>query len=435
MLMCCFGKLSEQHNFSTFRGVCMKKNGKLILILIVGFLFLSFSCNYETYYKSITDLKEVRAKTSMESFENINDPIVITMPVYETMALFGNESMGTYKKRAGDIFVVYDWEKDRIHDWLFFEGNHGWSNFRAVEMGTPVKYYDSGDKIGCLDTSGKLITYKNTVMGTFTNLNNNQKTKSRYGLLHTDGYLDGKTEYRINIFDSQTEKVNDHQIKILSEYSYFHFPKADYKGNYWITSVKNNSNYLNKIDCEQNEIKDFDMKVPYKTKNGENTSIITMTVQGTVNNYIILSHYSTEKDRYSKIIVFDMDKGEKYCEIPLPVEDHLNGMYAGLPVNEKFYGIFPADYDDDESDWCDYIDIYEIDIENKETHLLSYEKFDFTETVYSRGSRIYFLNSRKLSKFVCTYFDTASRQWGKTFEISQEEILAGKKEATENNNL
>lgn len=299
MLMCCFGKLSEQHNFSTFRGVCMKKNGKLILILIVGFLFLSFSCNYETYYKSITDLKEVRAKTSMESFENINDPIVITMPVYETMALFGNENMGTYPKRVGDMFVVYDWENNKIHDWCFFKGKHGWSNFRAVEMGNPVKYYDSGETIGCLSADGKLTTYKNTVMGTFTNLNNNQKTKSRYGLLNTDGSSNGKTEYRINIFDSETGKVNDNQIKILSEYSYFHFPKADDKGNYWITSVKNNSNYLNKIDCEHNEIKDFDMKVPYN----KSEKIIATTVSGTINNYVVVADGEMIKNLIRKDVI------------------------------------------------------------------------------------------------------------------------------------
>ena len=116
--------------------------------IILALIFVSVSCNYETYYRSMTDLKEVRAKTEMKPFEHINDPIVITMPVYETMALFGNPGMGTYQKRAGDMFVVYDWEKNEIHDWLFFEGEHGWSNFRAVEMGTPVKYYDSRETIG-----------------------------------------------------------------------------------------------------------------------------------------------------------------------------------------------------------------------------------------------------------------------------------------------
>ena len=165
------------------------------------------------------------------------------------------------------MFVVYDWENNEIHDWCFFESNHGWSNFRAVEMGIPVKYYDAGETIGCLSSDGKLTTYENPVMGTFTNLNNNQKVKSRYGILNTDGKpVNGKYAYRINIFDSETGIINNEQIMILSEYSYLHFPNADKNGDYWITSVKNNSNYLNKIDCKNNEIKEFDMKIPYETR-------------------------------------------------------------------------------------------------------------------------------------------------------------------------
>ena len=389
---------------------------------ILALIFVSVSCNYETYYRSITDLKEVRAKTEMKPFEHINDPIVITMPVYETMALFGNPGMGTYQKRAGDMFVVYDWENNEIHDWLFFEGEHGWSNFRAVEMGTPVKYFDSGETIGCLEQNGKLTTYKNTVMGTFTNLNNNQKNKSRYGLLNTDGYSNGKYEYRINLFDSETGTVNDEQIKIISDVSYLHFPEADKDGNYWITSIKNNSNYLNRINCTKNNIKEFDIGVQYKTEiSFEEKSIITTYVRGVYGKYVILSDFELEHTRYPNIIVFDIDKEEIYCEIPLPVEYHQNGMYSGLPVNGKFYGVFPADYDAD--DWGESIDIYEIDIQNKKTKLLSHKELDFTETVYSRGNRIYFINSRDLSKFVCTYYDTATGQWGETFIKTQEEIM------------
>lgn len=37
------------------------------------------------------------------------------------MALFGNVNMGSYNKRAGDIFVVYDWENTKIHDCVFLK--------------------------------------------------------------------------------------------------------------------------------------------------------------------------------------------------------------------------------------------------------------------------------------------------------------------------
>ena len=402
----------------------MKKITKVLFLTLS--IFLNFGCNYEVYYKSVTDLSKVRAKTSMKPFEQINDPIVITMPVYEKMALFGNENMGTYNKRAGDMFVVYDWENNRIHDWCFFEGEHGWSNFRAVEMGTPVKYYDAGETIGCLSSDGKLTTYENPVMGTFTNLNNNQKVKSRYGILNTDGKpVNGKYAYRINIFDSETGIVNDEQIMILTEYSYLHFPNADKNGDYWITSVKNNSNYLNKIDCENNEVKEFDMKIPYETQNDKESTIISTILAGTIDKYVVTvdGEYDKRynpKGRYPNIIVFDIEKEEKCCEISLPIENHPSRMYAALPVNEKLYGVFPADYDND--DWCECTDIYEIDIENNKTKFITNMKADRTESVYSRGNRIYLLSSRDLSKFVCAYYDVKTNEFN-SFSITQEEIL------------
>lgn len=395
----------------------------IIKIFLTLSIFLNFGCNYEVYYRSVTDLSKVRAKTNMKPFEQINDPIVITMPVYEKMALFGNESMGSYDKRAGDMFVVYDWENNEIHDWCFFEGNHGWSNFRAVEMGTPVKYYDAGEKIGCLSSDGKLTTYENPVMGTFTNLNNNQKVKSRYGILNTDGKnINGKYAYRINIFDSETGIVNDEQLIIASECSYLHFPIADYKGNYWIVSNQDNKNILSKINCVKNKIDQFEIQYQNQS-NPKIFETLTTYVRSTINNYVILSHYEFGNKRYPNIIIFDMEKEEIYCEIPLPIEEHPNSMYAALPVNSKLYGVFPADYDNDEYDWCNYVDIYEIDIENKKTIFCSTKKLDFTETVYSRGSRIYFLNSRNIQNFICTYYDTETGKWGEEFSITQEEIL------------
>lgn len=95
-------------------------------------------------------------------------------------------------------------------------------------------------------------------------------------------------------------------------------------------------------------------------------------------------------------------------------------MYAALPVNEKIYGVFPADYDND--DWCECTDIYEIDIENNKTNFITNMKADRTESVYSRGNRIYLLSSRDLSKFVCAYYDVITNEFN-FFSITQEEIL------------
>lgn len=392
----------------------------IIKIFLTLSIFLSFGCNYEVYYKSVTDLSKVRAKTSMKPFEQINDPIVITMPVYEKMALFGNESMGTYQKRAGDMFVVYDWENNEIHDWCFFEGNHGWSNFRAVEMGTPVKYYDAGEKIGCLSSDGKLTTYKNTVMGTFTNLNNNQKVKSRYGILNTDGYSNGKKEYLINIFDSETGIINNEQIKLDCDYSYLFYPFADEEGNYWICNINDDKNWLNKIDGETNKIEKYLL--------GEaNDEEIIYSVKDVYKNYVILREWdytnksSSNKDK-ENICIYDVNTKEKKLidKVPYDVE---RCFFISIHTDNNLYVIFKADLISDEYNWSESTEIYELDVENKKIIHVADCDFDMTETVYSRGSRIYFLNSRNIQNFICTYYDTETGEWGEEVSITQEEIM------------
>lgn len=396
----------------------MKKITKVLFLTLS--IFLNFGCNYEVYYKSVTDLSKVRAKTSMKPFEQINDPIVITMPVYEKMALFGNENMGTYNKRAGDMFVVYDWENNRIHDWCFFEGEHGWSNFRAVEMGMPVKYYDAGETIGCLSSDGKLTTYENPVKGTFANLNNNQKLKSRYGILNTEGYSNGKKEYRINIFDSETGIVNVEQIKLDCDYSYLFYPFADEEGNYWICNINDDKNWLNKIDGENNTIE------KYFLENSKEESI-KYYVQETFKNYIVLEEadYSKKKNNcIDNIFLFDVRNKQK-MQINLNSNTNYSISYfISVSVNDDLYAIFLADRDCDETQWREAIELYKIDFEKKELNYINYHpNFDMTETVYSRGSRIYFLNSRNIQHFICTYYDTETGEWGEEFSITQEEIL------------
>lgn len=391
----------------------LKKHTFVLMLL----LLILTGCNSSVYYISITDLSKVRSKTEMQSFEQLNDPIVITMPIYEKMALFGNVNMGSYNKRAGDIFVVYDWENTKIHDWCFFEGNHGWSNFRAVEMGNPVKYYDSGERIGCLNKNGKLTVYQNDIKGTFTNLNNNQKIKSLYGLINTDGYSNGKHEYRINLFNSETGKVDNNQLIIYSQDSYFSYPKSDLSGNYWLTAVNEDKNCLYKVDVVNNKI---DVVAKFLDRDYKGMKNITPVLREIYKNYAILS--DGEYDKYPNIIVYDIEKNIKYCEISLPKENYPNRMFACAPVNSKLYGIFPADHDRD--NWCEWTDIYEIDIENRKVNFCTTLEFDMTETVYTRGSRIYLLNSRDLSVFKCNYYDTETGQKGIEFSISLDEVIS-----------
>lgn len=405
---------------------------KLKLLAIASSVFISAGCQMDAVYKSVRDLSAVREKESMKPFSELNNPIVITMPVYDKRALFGNESMGVIYAQEGDIFVVYDWENNRIHDWAFFPGAHGQSNWRAVEMGTPVKYYDAGDasrKIGCLDPETGFITvFSNPVEGTFTNLNNNQKIKSRYGIIHTSGWNSKRKmgEYRINRFDSETGKTDLRQLVIYSDETYIFYPMPDRDGNFWVMYIEDNYNWLQKIDLENNCLAKpvKHTALPFETPKGNDKYIYYHpSVEGTFKNYVLVAECEdSDINPYPYMTVYDMDNLESEpISIPMPNEqDHKNRIFLATEANGECYGIFPSDYDGD--DWFTSVDLYKIDIENRKMIFTARIDFDFTETVYSRGSRIYFIDSSWLHTFRCTYYDVATGEKGEVFEIKQEEI-------------
>ncbi len=80
-------------------------------------LFLFVSC--KSMYSPIEDISHITQKKSMRPFSSLNDPIVITMPVYQKMGLMGGTA-DVRSKRQGDIFVVYDWESGTVYDWACF---------------------------------------------------------------------------------------------------------------------------------------------------------------------------------------------------------------------------------------------------------------------------------------------------------------------------
>ncbi len=144
-------------------------------------------------------------------------------------------------------------------------------------------------------------------------------------------------------------------------------------------------------------------------------------------NYIILREWDyTNKTRSNKdterIYYYDIKTKEK--KIVETLSNNVDrSFFISIHIENRLYGIFKADLISDEYDWAESTEIYELDIENKKINYVADCDFDMTETVYSRGNRIYFLNSRNLQNFICTYYDTETGKWGEEFSITQEEIL------------
>ncbi len=383
----------------------MKKNFLCILLLSV----IMFLVSCDGLFMTESDISHIVTKTSMEPFAELNDPIVITMPVYQQSVTFGSKRM----KEAGDIFVVYDWENEVVHDWAFFAGNHGLSNWRAVEMGSPTKYYDAGESsglIGCLDAeTGKVTVTKNAVNGTFANLNNNNELKSRYGMIETFGYANGSETCSVNFFDSETGRVSARGITIPIYTSGNVFtPHADKNGNYWMSYQYKDFNYIAKFDGGTGKVEKF-KTFPMK----KNSTYEVMSVLCVYDDFIVVN--DDIAPWYPNIVIYKTDNmTEPYAEIPLPYNDP-EGMFLFrmVEIRGELYAVFGR--------WGNN-EIWKLDVEKGELCKIAKFSFDYTETVYVRGSRIYFINSRNLQRFACMYYDTATEEIGKVKSFTFEEV-------------
>lgn len=85
------------------------------------------------------------------------------------------------------------------------------------------------------------------------------------------------------------------------------------------------------------------------------------------------------------------------------------------------YGVFPGTIDGKRK-----VRFAEIDIEGKEIKSLDVVlDFDFTETVYPRGNRLYLMKSRNISNVFYTYYDFETGEIGEIINIKYEDIIGG----------
>lgn len=396
------------------------KSRNIILLLILSTVLSGCSA---FYYGDDNANSHIKSKKSMASFSHLNDPIVITMPVWNYKWLFGNKNTYPMTILEGDIFVVYDWENETIHDWAFFEGEHGLSNWRAVEMGNPVKYYDAGQfsrLIGCLNPQdGKISVYSNPFHGTFSNLNNNMKNKSEYGIIITHSYENGYNIDNINAFSTKDNTVNKDtlKIKISSGAGNQSTPVPDEDGNFWYGYAYDGKSWASKIDLKNNIkteylICDLDMSDPY-----EDIFVMKLVWK----DYVFLADTSGES--YGKLLIKhkdNMDLPAEYVDFPKVEKEGGTFIGRGMILNDEPYFLFRTDKID--------VDVlYKYDVLSKEFIYENEIHFDYTETIYTRGSRLYMICSRRIENFKCTYYDIDTKKMGSVKALTFDEIVGGKK--------
>lgn len=389
---------------------------KLILLLIILFTFISCS----PFYFPDNSVDEVTKKTTINDIGNCTDPIVITMPVYKDYNLFGNENMGTKLKQIGDIFVVIDTETNKLYDWVYEPNEDGSVIWRCVELGKgkEKKYFASsinGIQSYIQAGNSKVQRYKTDASKTYMDSYNSVGTK---GLLI--GFFQN---YEITVFDSNSGSVKRIDDIPTTDMGAIRHPLADENGDYYIACEKDDYTYIYKIDTKNNSVSTYDKKfLSFKD------DTLTCSVLGIQDKKIIIdidSNWSNEYESY--IYAFDIsgDKliNERKYVFPQSIIDK-HGLklysYTGVFYGGKFYVIVPISLE-----YKFYI--LEIDPNGSggEAKLFLEEPvdFDMTETVWLRDSKLYFMDSRRVSDIKYMYIDLETKEQSEIFKLTYDEVI------------
>ena len=221
-------------------------------------LVLFFTSCENLYFSDNYDVARYTSKTTIKDFSEVNDPIVITMPVYGFKHFLGMKSFSEKKSRVGDAFVVIDWENEKVFDWVFQGDKYGSVNWRCVELGTDPKYY-------CTASSGSEHVYylkkgKTSVIsidsGVGQYFESSGSAKPR-GLL----WGNNMAPYKVSVFDMEKKKVVGDMFSFNTDDS-VNYPVSDEDGNFWLAYQKEYQTYISKIDTISLTTEKFPVVLP-----------------------------------------------------------------------------------------------------------------------------------------------------------------------------
>ena len=396
----------------------IKKTLNLAYFCSVCALLLLASCDTSFMYKSDGSLEKLKQKTTIQTFDHLKEPIVIAMPVYDYLYLFGNKNGSFRMERLGDIIAVIDIESDTVYDWVFFPGNHGWSIWRLVEAGSnPTKYLMSSAGTG---TVASLNPRETALTLTYTGIYDNfwlyKTCGTKIPQCYVSDYSTGSPwGYHTQLFDSRTNTLSQTDLCVWSsDISSIGFMRADADGNIWISYLKDNKIYIQQFDAETETVRPA--LGTFDTREEKDMYHIVCASE----KYIFVSAQIRRDIRESRLYVMDRTTGEKTEITALTADWDTRYVCDVLEVNGAFYAVQACLGVGESGENLYRIDADTLAVENEYYHL----PFDMTDNVYVRGDRMYFMRSRNPSDITYTYYDTVTKKQGPVIRVSAEQIIA-----------
>lgn len=381
---------------------------KLIQILLFVQIIFTFASCANLYFLD-ESVEKIKEKTTIKTFEHLDNPIVVTNNINVNARFCGLEILGTKIEMLGVVFTVIDSKTNEIYDWIFYP------NTTRV-MTYPILTYENSegkksyysifyDKIVCLNPQKTYLDeFDNTVHAGY--LFESDYCKGDYIPLISSGYDKNlqKQTYIVNSFDVSKKEVTNKQFSFPTDgIGYMHRPFPVGDDIYFVAHNYNDKNYLLEFDLKKNTCyKPFaEFSTERIDSTGEkDTDVCSIDIVD--ENYIVCIQNplgNTINETEYNVYIYDR---RSYALIKIiKVQNPSIGKaypYKLLKVDDRFFLILPEEF-------SNISHIIEIDIENGISNYITKINFDFYINLFSIDSKIYFPNYYGENGFEYGFYD------------------------------
>ena len=377
----------------------------LILITILTLSLTSCDCMYTE--QGFAEL--LQNKTTISDFSQLNDPFVLQLPAGEIYKHKFNSSKDSIVE-TGRIFVVYDWEKNEVYDWVYTErepntvhtsltkiqNDYYYANLYCTEM---LYINSKGGKVQKIE-----VPRNNGIV--------NYSSPKNYTLLKY-ATLNG---IYFNFYNDDTKNLSE--WKYVAGYVNAYGLPSDENNNFYVLSNDNWTWNLIRLDCEKQNIENI-----YSFEDSSRNYDVIYAE----NDFCFYGSYIHNQNYLTPQLYLYKFSADKVFQI-VPAENYEKALYADyfysiVKVGERYFAITASTYD---SEIQELIQIFEIDMDTLTYKRATNKKciFRYAEDIKVRGNRIYFSNT--LDNFMnikYIYYDVDEDKFSSEVNVSFVEIM------------
>lgn len=399
-------------------------------LFLLALTFLFFSCSLYVVETKF-DENDFVNKTTMKTFENLNEPFIISKTITEYSHNRFNKDK-TKQNYLGGINIVIDWETDTVYDWLY-------SKYPGIypvplTMGqNPKKYYNyiGGSRFSIINPQSPELKIIKTseecdYFYNYSTPGNYSITYNAYG--YDDSLENPGVITRLQIFDAEIEDIKKEFVTFTEGNSFNDFFHSDPEGGLWFRIDRKDEILIAKVDGKN-------AKIEYLNSTLDTNIDNFGFVKEKFNYYVpfvgndigfiyknALDGVGINEKNANQIYEFNpQNKDTDFIPYKMNVldSDYISNI---LEINGNYYGVaFTTNTMEKE------IHIYYVDAENKTVELYTEEKicFDYYWKAEIRKNRIYFIKHEG-NETAYIYFDIDTKKFSDIKIFKTEDIIKGK---------